>query len=52
MINKDWHLSHKMPQNPTLKERVEWHVEHAKVCNCRKMPDSIKELIKTYKNSL
>ncbi len=48
MINRQWHLSHKMPHKPTLKERVEWHAEHVKNCKCREMPESIKDLIRTY----
>jgi hypothetical protein len=30
-INKDWHLANKMAKNPTLDQRVEWHVEHTKL---------------------
>lgn len=48
-INKEWHLAHKMPKNPTLDERVEWHIEHAKHCTCREMPESIATLIAQHK---
>jgi hypothetical protein len=34
-INKNWHLKNKMPKNPTAKERLTWHLEHAKNCDCR-----------------
>jgi hypothetical protein len=34
-INKEWHLNHPMPQNPTFEQRVEWHLEHQKNCACR-----------------
>lgn len=34
-INKEWHLANKMPKNPTLDQRVAWHVAHARNCQCR-----------------
>jgi len=34
-LNKDWHLKHPMPKNPTFEQRVEWHIEHQKNCSCR-----------------
>lgn len=45
-INKEWHLAHLMPKNATLDQRIQWHIEHAKNCNCREMPEKIKEEIK------
>ena len=44
-INKEWHLENKMPKNPTLEERRNWHIEHSKNCSCREMPESIKKEI-------
>lgn len=41
-INKHWHEAHKMPKNPTLEQRLEWHVKHAANCSCRAMPESIR----------
>jgi hypothetical protein len=41
-INKEWHLAHSMPHNPTLEQRLEWHLKHAANCNCREMPASIR----------
>jgi len=35
-INKVWHEKNPMPKNPTLDQRVAWHVEHARNCECRK----------------
>ena len=40
--NKAWHEAHKMPKNPSLEQRLEWHVKHAANCSCREMPDSIR----------
>ena len=44
-LNKEWHLTHQMPQNETLKQRINWHVEHQKNCSCRSIPDKILEEI-------
>jgi hypothetical protein len=33
-INKNWHLKNKMPEKPTPKQRLKWHLEHAKNCDC------------------
>ncbi len=49
MINKDWHLKNRMPKNPSIDERIKWHVTHAKNCACREMPESIKKLIENSK---
>ncbi|MFH0873529.1 MAG: hypothetical protein V1846_01665 [Candidatus Komeilibacteria bacterium] len=35
-INKPWHLTHRMPKNATIDQRVAWHKEHLKKCGCRK----------------
>lgn len=44
-INKEWHLSNKMPKNPTRDQRMLWHIEHAKYCKCRPItPKLQKEL--------
>lgn len=37
-INKPWHERHRMPKNPTLKQRINWHEEHQKQCSCRGIP--------------
>lgn len=41
-INALWHAANPMPTNATLNQRVTWHLEHARVCGCRPVPDSIK----------
>lgn len=53
-INKEWHLSHKMPQNPTTEQRIHWHLEHLKNCQCRTdIPEKLKvEMKKLGINSL
>lgn len=42
-INKAWHLENKMPQKPTFEQRVNWHLEHNKVCCCRPIPKKLLE---------
>ena len=44
-INAKWHKANRMPNNPSLEERVKWHKEHAKNCACRKVPDKLRNLI-------
>jgi hypothetical protein len=46
-INKEWHNKHPMPKNPTVEQRIEWHLAHAKNCGCREIPEKLKALIKT-----
>jgi hypothetical protein len=45
-INKEWHSANKMPKNPTLDEKVNWHMMHARNCQCRKLEGKILEEIK------
>jgi len=42
-INNDWHLAHKMPKNPTQEQRFNWHFEHVKNCQCRKIIGKLRE---------
>jgi hypothetical protein len=48
-INKEWHSNNKMPKNPSMEDRIKWHVEHSKNCTCRSMPIKIAEEIKKRK---
>lgn len=48
-LNKEWHLANPMPKNPTLRQRIEWHLEHAENCRCRKIPEKLKEQVKKLK---
>lgn len=45
-INRDWHLANKMPKNPTMDQRIEWHLAHARNCTCRKLDGKILEEIR------
>lgn len=48
-VNKDWHLTHRMPNpptgGPTLKQRVVWHIAHAENCVYRPIPSSVQNKI-------
>jgi hypothetical protein len=48
-INKEWHEKNKMPKNPSLDERMKWHIEHAKNCTCRPIPDKLKAEIENWR---
>jgi hypothetical protein len=44
-INREWHLNNKMSKNPTLEQRIQWHLEHEKNCKCRPIPEKLLEEI-------
>ena len=48
-INKEWHLSHRMPARPTLEQRIVWHIDHAANCTCRPIPDKLRAEITKFK---
>jgi hypothetical protein len=41
-LNKEWHLTHRMPAKATSEQRIAWHIEHKKNCSCRDIPDKLK----------
>jgi hypothetical protein len=45
-INAEWHSKNKLPENPTLDQRVKWHIEHARHCSCHAADDDILEELK------
>ena len=45
-INAEWHAHNKMPKNPTLDQRVRWHLAHARHCGCRPLHGEVLEEIK------
>ena len=42
-LNKEWHRLNRMPRRATREQRVTWHAEHAEVCACRSIPESIRQ---------
>jgi hypothetical protein len=45
-INAAWHKKNPMPKNPTLGQRIKWHLAHQKNCACRDIPEKLKLEIK------
>jgi hypothetical protein len=45
-MNAEWHKANVMPQNPSMEERIEWHIGHSEDCGCRPMPSSIAAEVK------
>lgn len=43
-VNRKWHDENKMPKNATTKQRIKWHLAHAKECACRPMPKKLQKL--------
>jgi hypothetical protein len=40
-LNAAWHESNPMPPRASLKQRIEWHMAHAKACGCRAIPQTV-----------
>ena len=47
-INKEWHQENKMPKNPTREERLIWHREHSKHCDCRPVTPKLQRELEEY----
>jgi len=45
-LNAEWRKKNKMPKNPKVEQRIEWHLEHKKHCKCRGIPEKLKEEMK------
>lgn len=50
-INKEWHLAHKMLKNPTNEQRIQWHIEHSKHCQCRALTPKLQKEIEDFKST-
>jgi len=48
-INRAWHEQNKMPEHPTVDERMRWHIAHAQHCACRSMSEKLKAEIEIWK---
>ena len=48
-INREWHEKNRMPSNPTIEQRMIWHIEHAEHCLCRPIPEKLAAEIKKWK---
>jgi len=47
-INREWHTKNKMPKNPTVEQKVKWHLEHQKNCSCRPIAGKLDEEMKKH----
>jgi hypothetical protein len=48
-INLAWHALHKLPNDATLNEKINWHLVHIKNCSCRtKLHPGIADELKKY----
>ncbi len=45
-INRTWYEKHRMPKNPSIEERLTWHKEHQKYCQCRPIPEKLLKKMK------
>ena len=45
-MSKKWHQQNKIPKNSSLNQRIKWHLEHAKKCSSRPIPEKLKKEIK------
>jgi hypothetical protein len=43
-MNAEWHDANPMPKNPTLEQRLRWHLAHQAHCGCRPMPKRLASL--------
>lgn len=50
--NRLWHEQNKMPKNPTIQQRAEWHLAHAKACECRPISKTVLKFIDAHKQTL
>lgn len=51
-INKGWHKKNPMPKNPNINQKIQWHVDHARECACRPIPDGINKKLAERKPKL
>jgi len=44
-----WHEKNLMPKKATLEQKLQWHVNHKRECNCREIPEKVQSLMKLRK---
>jgi hypothetical protein len=44
--NDEWHSKNSLPQNSSIDQRVQWHMDHARNCSCPSFDEDILEEIK------
>jgi hypothetical protein len=48
-MNKLWHQENRMPVKATLEQRIVWHREHQRHCDCREAPKSLQPYLQKKK---
>jgi len=49
-MNTGWHKLHPMPHHATTDQRIEWHLQHLRHCQCRTdLPENVKKEIQKRK---
>ncbi len=43
MLNASWHEKHRLARDASPKERLAWHLAHAKACGCRPLTAAFRE---------
>ena len=43
-MNVEWHRDNRMPKNASTRQRLAWHLEHQRFCQCRPIPARLKQL--------
>ncbi len=51
-INAAWHRKNRVPKPADTNKYLQWHVDHARECGCRPIPDSAKKLLNQRKPKL
>src|SRR5678815_5106017 len=44
-MNVEWHQMNAMPKRATTEQRIAWHTEHQKYCDCRPIPPKLRLLM-------
>jgi hypothetical protein len=48
-MNTEWHEQNRMPDDAGMAQRIKWHLEHARECGCRPIPESVlAEILKRF----
>jgi hypothetical protein len=42
-LNAAWHRANPMPKNPTMDQRIAWHLAHVEKCGCREISAKLAE---------
>lgn len=50
-VNISWHKKNPIPKG-MIEDKIQWHVNHARECGCRPIPDSIKQKLSQRKPKL